>query len=446
MSRRGKRRLSPAAFVALSFLIMILTGTALLCIPAATKSGKVDFYNALFTAVSASCVTGLVLNDVASYWSGFGQAIILILIQLGGIGFITLASVFLLYIKKHVPLSRRKLIVQSAGGVELEGVKNLVKTVLIGTLSFEFVGAFLLCFAFVPDYGWGMGIWQSVFTSVSAFCNSGFALTEGASSLTGYYDNVLVMLVVSALVIVGGVGFFVWSDVLKNGVHFRRYSLHSKIALSATGVLILLGWVLFAAFEWNNPETIGNDNAGVKILASLFLSITPRTAGFRTIDYAKASDATRALTAVYMLIGGCSGSCAGGLKTTTVAVVALYAIATARRHYEAHIFKRKLEDGAIAQATTVIALYAVVIVACVLAISAAESGSGNNNLWFEVVAVISTTGLSCNVTANFTLFSQILFMFLMYFGRVGGYTMLLIFASDRRPVKVSRVTDKVIIG
>lgn len=447
-----KFKFPASAVVVLSFVIMILFGTAMLTMPFATNSGKIDFMTAFFTATSASCVTGLIVQDTFAYWSGFGQAVILLLIQVGGLGFITFVSLFTLYAKRHITLSQRKIAMQSAGSVDLSGVKGLIKIILIGTFAFEFVGAFALSFAFVPVYGWGQGIWQAVFTSVSAFCNAGFTITgvvEGKSSLMCFVGNPLVTLVVVVLIIVGGIGFFVWGDVVHHGIHLKKYSLHSKIVLTTTGALIILGWVLFAIFEWNNPATIGGESAGTKILASLFLSVTPRTAGFNTVEYSSVTSATSALTIIYMFIGGSPGSTAGGIKTVTLAVFFLSFVANAKRYDEIHLYKRRFEGEASQQASSVICIYIFVAIVSVILISAVEVNNTVVNLEnavFEVVSAIGTVGLSKGITESLSVFSKLVLIFLMFFGRVGGFTLILIFAGDKKPVAISRVAEKMIIG
>jgi trk system potassium uptake protein TrkH len=451
MERKFKFKMPAAAIVALSFLVAIAVGTAFLCIPAAISDGEVNFMTALFTATSATCVTGLSVVDSFNHWSYFGQAIILILIQAGGLGFVTIISIFLLNVKKRPSLSQRKLVMQSAGSVNLEGIRSLIKYILIGTFIFEFLGAFLLCFSFVPKMGWGQGIWQAIFTSVSAFCNAGFTLTDkfGESSLMGYVSDPLVNIVICLLIIIGGIGFFIWGDVVKYNIHFKKYSFHSKIVLSTTGILILSGWVLFAVFEWNNPATIGDYGVGTKILASLFMAVSPRTAGFNTVDIASLSNSGSLLTMIYMFIGGSPGSTAGGIKTTTIAVFFLSSIATAKRYDETHAFKRRFEDDAYHQAGVVIGLYFTLIIISVLIIGAVERESGFSllALLFEVISAVGTVGLSYgNITPGLSIISQLIIVALMYCGRVGGFTLILIFSNEKKPVTISRVADKLIIG
>ena len=449
MAQVKKFRLPPAAMIAISVLAVILIGTALLCIPAAANDGTTDFMAAFFTAVSATCVTGLSAVDTASHWSYFGQAIILVLMQIGGLGLITILSVFFLYMQKRVSLSQRKLVMQSAGSVNLEGIKKLVKYIFIVTLACEFIGAVLLSISFVRVMGWGRGIWQSVFTAVSAFCNCGYTLTGwyGQDSLNAYISDPVVCLTVCSLIIIGGIGFFVWGDMIKNGLHFRRYNFHTKVVLSTTACLILVGWALYMAFEWNNPLTIADKDVGTKLLATFFMSVSPRTAGFNTVSSSALSGAGGTLTIVLMFIGGSPGSTAGGIKTTTIAVLIMSVVSTARRRTEAHIFNRRFDDDALPQAGTVFSVYIAAVLICSMAICAIEGDAfTSHEVMFEVVSAIGTVGLSCGITGSLSVASQLIIIFLMYLGRVGGFTLILVFSNERKPVSISRVADNLIIG
>ena len=455
---RVKRfKFRPIGIVVASFVIVIFAGAGLLCLPFAVRSGEPDFLIALFSATSATCVTGHTVIDPYTYFTGFGQAVMLVLIQIGGLGFITIISLFMLYIKKDVTLSDRKLAMQSAGGLKMAGLKGLLKYIFIGTFSLEFLGAVLLAISFVPDYGWGLGIWQAVFTSVSSFCNAGFSLTGagGDLSLAGYNSDPLFLIVVMALIAIGGLGFYVWYDVIKGRFRPSRYSLHTKVVLISTGAILLLAWALFMAFEWNNDGTIGKMNAGDKVLNCLFFAVTPRTAGHYTVDMNYFSDGAYILTNVLMFVGGSPGSTAGGIKTTTIAVLIMSAISTSRRRTEAHIFKRRFEDDALPQAGTVFFIYLSMVILCSMIISAIEAQSGftTHQIVFEVVSAIGTVGLSCGPdAANPTLTgllssgSQLILIFLMFLGRVGGFTLILVFTNERKPVTISRVPDSLIIG
>lgn len=449
MEKLRKFRMPAAAMVALSFLFIIAVGTALLCFPAATSDGSVEFIDSLFTAVSAVCVTGLTVVDTFNHWSYYGQAVVLVLIQIGGLGFITILSMIMLYTKKHTSLSERKLVMQSAGSASLSGLKKLVLYILIGTASFEFIGAFIMCFSFVPVYGWGLGIWQAVFTSVSAFCNAGFTITDanGTLSLCAFVGDPVISLTVVLLIIIGGIGFFVWGDIVKNGIHVTKYTLHTKIVLTATAVLVFVGWLLFALIEWNNPDTIGNESVGTKLLATLFMSVTPRTAGFNNVDYANMSAAGILLSDILMFVGGSPGSTAGGVKTTTIVVFLLSAISVARRKDEVHIFKRRFEKDAAVQACAVVCLYLFLIVASCIIILAAEGDAFTlEEVSFEVLSAVNTVGLSMGITAKLGIVSKLVLMLLMTLGRVGGFTFILLFAGEKKPVTISCVSEKIMVG
>lgn len=460
---RVKRlKFRPVAIVVSSFVLVIFAGAGLLCLPFAVKSGEPDFLVALFTATSATCVTGHTVVDTYTYFTGFGQAIVLLLIQIGGLGFITIISLFMLYMKKDVTLSDRKLALQSAGGLKMTGLKQLLKYIFIGTFSLEFLGAVLLCISFVPVYGWGLGIWQAVFTSISSFCNAGFSLTgaNGGYSLAGFASDPLLLIVVMALIAIGGLGFYVWYDVIKNRFRPSRYSLHTKVVLIATGGIIVLAWALFMAFEWNNPGTIGGMNAGDKMLNSLFFAVTPRTAGHYTVDMNYFSDGSYILSNLLMFVGGSPGSTAGGVKTTTFVVLILTMITACRRERQVRVFKRGIEQDDVINAVTVSMLYVIAILLSVFIICGIDGGkdyvSDYGETWvaginfksvlFEVISAISATGLTMGITAELSVVSQVILILLMFFGRVGGYTLVLVFSETRRPPAITRLPEHIMIG
>lgn len=460
---RVKRlKFRPIAIVVSSFVLVIFAGAGLLCLPFAVKSGEPDFLVALFTATSATCVTGHTVVDTYTYFTGFGQAIVLLLIQIGGLGFITIISLFMLYIKKDVTLSDRKLALQSAGGLKMTGLKQLLKYIFIGTFSLEFLGAVLLCISFVPVYGWGLGIWQAVFTSISSFCNAGFSLTgaNGGYSLARFASDPLLLIVVMALIAIGGLGFYVWYDVIKNRFRPSRYSLHTKVVLIATGGIIVLAWALFMAFEWNNPGTIGGMNVGDKMLNSLFFAVTPRTAGHYTVDMNYFSDGSYILSNLLMFVGGSPGSTAGGVKTTTFVVLILTMITACRRERQVRVFKRGIEQDDVINAVTVSMLYVIAILLSVFLICGIDGGkdyvSDYGETWvaginfksvlFEVISAISATGLTMGITAELSVVSQVILILLMFFGRVGGYTLVLVFSETRRPPAITRLPEHIMIG
>ncbi len=463
-------RFRPIGIVVASFVLVIFAGAGLLCIPAAVRSGQPDFLIALFTATSATCVTGHTVVDVYTHFTGFGQAVVLLLIQIGGLGFITIISLFMLYIKKDVTLSDRKLAMQSAGGLKMAGLKGLIKYIFIGTFALELIGALLLLISFVPDYGWGLGIWQAVFTSVSSFCNAGFSLTGagGDLSLAGYNSDPLFLLTVMALITIGGLGFFVWYDVINNRFRPSRYSLHTKVVLISTGAILLVAWSLFMAFEWNNAGTIGGMSAGDKVLNSLFFAVTPRTAGHYTVDMNYFSDGAYILTNLLMFVGGSPGSTAGGVKTTTLVVLVFTMIAACRREKQVRVLKRGVSHDDVISSVTVTMLYVIAILVSVFVICAVDGGTpyesdyGNwttvvagrevpnvvnfKNVLFEVISAISATGLTLGITAEISALSQVILILLMFFGRVGGYTLVLVFSETRRPPAITRLPEHIMIG
>ena len=466
--RRLKFR--PIGIVVASFVLVIFVGAGLLCLPFAVKSGEPDFLIALFSATSATCVTGHTVVDIFSYFTSFGQAVMLILIQIGGLGFITIISLFMLYMKKDVTLSDRKLALQSAGGLKMMGLKELLKYIFIGTCSLEFLGAVLLAISFVHDYGWGDGIWQAVFTSVSSFCNAGFSLTGqgGDLSLAGYNSDPLFLITVMALITIGGLGFYVWYDVIKNRFRPSRYSLHTKVVLISTGSILLIAWALFMAFEWNNPGTIGEMNAVDKVMNSLFFAVTPRTAGHYTVDMNYFSDGSYLLTNLLMFVGGSPGSTAGGVKTTTFVVLVLTMITACRRERQVRVFKRGIEQDDAINAVTVTMLYVFAIAISVFIICGVDGGTpyesdygswatvingvevpnvvNFKNVLFEVISAISATGLTMGITAELSALSQVILILLMFFGRVGGYTLVLVFSETRRPPAITRMPEHIMIG
>ncbi len=440
---------STTGVIAFGVVMIILIGTFLLSLPISSQSREwTGFLTALFTATSATCVTGLTVVETFSYFSAFGQGVILVLIQIGGLGLITFVSLITLYLKKVTSLTQRKIAMQTAGGLRFDEIKKQLKYIFIGTFSFEFIGSILLSIAFIPDMGWSLGIRNGIFTSVSAFCNAGFTITDcvGQTSLMSYAGNWLVSLTVCVLILVGGIGFFVWNDVKKYKFRFRRYSLHSKTVLTVTVLLTVAGWILFGVFEWNNSDTIGDLSVGGKIIASLFLSVTPRTAGFSNIDYANLTGASSVLTIVYMFIGGSPGSTAGGLKTSTVAVLIIAAVATSRRREETVAFHRRFDGEAVFQASAVLFLYISASIVGILCLCAANPDAPLISIVTEVVSAIGTVGLSVNLTPTLSSFSLVVLCFLMFVGRVGGYSFVLIFSADRKAVKISHPKENILIG
>lgn len=406
--------------IALGVLVVIAVGTLLLCMPFSSADGTfTNPLDALFTSVSATCVTGLTVTTTVSHWSAFGQVVILLLIQIGGLGFMTMAVLFSLILRRSVTPKERMIIAMSYNLNSYDRIIVLVRRILFGTLIIEGAGSVVLATQFIPEFGWGRGIWCSIFHSVSAFCNAGFDII-GDASLVPYQTSPVVNLTLMALIIVGGIGFLVWSDVVNVIKRKNRFSVYSKLVLLITAILILSGAGLFALLEWNNPETIGNLSVGQKILSCFFHSVTMRTAGFATFGNGAMCDEAKLLSMLYMFIGGASGSTAGGVKVVTVGVLfwSVFSVAVGRKR--AVVFGRHIPEDTCTRATAVITLQLLLILIGTLVINAAEpAGIGMIDILYEVVSAVSTVGLSAGITPGLGVLSKLVLIFLMYFGRVG---------------------------
>lgn len=441
------QRLSRVQTIALGFLMIIAVGTVLLMLPIATKSGECSgFLNAFFTATSSTCVTGLVVVDTYSGWSLFGQAVILLLIQIGGLGFITIGVCFSIFLKRRIGLKERNLIQESMNTLQIGGTVRLVLKIVRYALIFEGVGAVLLMIRFIPQFGIAEGIWYGIFHSISAFCNAGFDLMgkfEPYSSLTLYYDDVLVNVVVMALIIIGGIGFIVWDDISKQKWNIKNYMLHTKIVLVMTLALILVGSVCFYFFE---RENLAAYDAKGQILASVFGAVTPRTAGFNTIDTGAYSEGGRLLTVVLMFIGGSPGSTAGGVKTTTMMVILLYAWSTLRNQNGLNIFGRRMDEDCIKKAATVFFINLLLAAGCSLMMAGVEKSLPLSDILMEVFSAIGTVGISTGITRDVTVFSKYMLIFLMYCGRIGSMSFALSFTEKRHNATVKLPIERITIG
>ncbi len=442
-----KRKLSYTQLIVLSFLGVILVGALFLCLPISSASGAwTPPLDALFTATSATCVTGLVVVDTYTHWSIFGQIVILLLIQIGGLGFMTIMTLFAIITHRRITLHQRKLLMQSAGNYHLNGVMSLIQKILLGTVIFEGAGALILSIRFIPKLGFWEGIYNSVFHAVSAFCNAGFDLMGKYgqfSSLTTFREDPLVQIVVMSLIVIGGVGFFVWSDLLKCKWHFKNYTLHTKIVLSTTVFLIFSGAIGFFFLEKNTSMV--DLSFGERILASFFQSITTRTAGFNTIDQAALSDGGGMLSIILMLIGGSPGSTAGGMKTTTILIVVLNIIASIHNRDGIEIFKKRIDDETVKQAAAITGIYMFLTIAVSTVIVAIEPADLEHVL-FEVSSAIGTVGVTMGITPTLSSFSHIILMLLMFVGRVGGLTFALAFSTESVSADIQRPREKVLVG
>ncbi len=447
MINNTRFRLSFEQIVVLGYFTIILMGGTLLSLPIASRSGVgVPLLNAFFTATSATCVTGLVVYDTYLQWSLFGQTIILILIQIGGLGFMTIITIFSVYLKRNIGLHERKLLMQSTGSMKIGGIVRMVKRIVTGTFIFEAIGTILLATRFCPKLGFWDGLYTALFHAVSAFCNSGFDIMGrfGAfSSLTAYSNDYLVNLTVMTLIVIGGIGFIVWNDIILHKHNLKKYQLHSKIVLTATLILIIVCTFLFYIFE--NQYSLADMPFSDKVLASMFQSITPRTAGFNTVAIGSLSESAHLLTILLMFIGGSPGSTAGGIKTTTFVVMIMGALASSRHHSHINIFKRRLDEHIIKEASAIATLYTFLIMTSTLFISFIQNFELKDVL-FEVVSAIGTVGLSTGITTALNDPSKLIIMLMMFAGRVGGLTLALVLAEKRTSTQANRPIEKIMIG
>ena len=437
-----KRNLTSSQIIILGFSGVILLGTLLLMLPVSSRQGAaVPFLDALFTSTSAVCVTGLVLHDTATYWSAFGQAVILLLIQIGGMGVITVAAAFAMISGRKISLMQRSTMQEAISAPKVGGIVRLTGFIVRITLLIELLGAAVMAPVFCRDFG-VRGLWLALFHSVSAFCNAGFDLmgTRAAfSSLTTYSAQPVINVTIMLLIVAGGIGFLTWEDIQANRWHLRRYRMQSKVILCTTGVLLLLPAVYFYFCEFSDRPT------GERILLSLFQSVTPRTAGFNTADLTGMSEAGQSVIIALMLIGGSPGSTAGGMKTTTIAALFVTAVATFCRKDYAHFFGRRIDNDVVKNAATIFLMYIVLSFAGGLIISIAE-GLPMLTCLFEAASAIGTVGLSLGITASLGTLSRLILILLMFFGRVGGLTLIFAaLAGTRR--NVSRLPlEKITVG
>ena len=447
------RRLSSTQIIMLSFLLAILIGTILLSLPISSANGRpVPIVDALFMATTSVCVTGLVTMPTVSTWSIFGQIVILILIQIGGLGVVTIICGLMISLHRRIGIGSRTLIQDAFNLNSMSGLVKFTKKVLLGTFLVEAAGALAYCFVFVPEFG-PRGIWISVFNSISAFCNAGIDIL-GENSLCDYVLNPVVNLVTCALIVSGGIGYIVWWELLNALKDFRKkklrvfqsLSLHCKIALVMTGFLIVLGTVLFFIFEYHNPETIGGFSLPDKLLAAFFQSVTTRTAGFATIPQENLSNASALTALVFMFIGGSPIGTAGGVKTVTMAVLMLAAFATIRGEDEVNCFGRRFTKEAISKAVAVVGVAFLIAFLNSVALAAVTDAPAIDIL-YETVSATATVGLSRNLTASLNIWGKLIIICTMYLGRVGPISLMIAFNKKSTTNNiVKNPVEKVSVG
>ena len=438
-----KKRLSTFQIILLGFAGVILLGALLLMMPISSAERVVTPFNeALFTSTSAVCVTGLIVKDTGSYWSAFGQAVIITLIQIGGLGVVTIAASFSMLAGRRISLMQRSTMQDAISAPKVGGIVKLTKFIITGTFIIEAVGAVSMMPVFCKNFG-AKGIWMSVFHSISAFCNAGFDIlgTEGNQfcSLTSYTSNPVINITVMLLIVIGGIGFLTWDDIYNNKFKIKKYRMQSKIILVTSLILILLPAIYFFFFDYSD-YSIGN-----RLLASLFQSVTTRTAGFNTTDLTKLTRPSQAIMIFLMLVGGSPGSTAGGLKTTTIAVLILHAFACFRRKEDVCAFGRRIDNSVIKNAATIVMMYITLFFIGGVSICTIEKLPLVASL-FETASAIGTVGLTLGLTPKLSLASQIILIVLMYIGRVGGLTLIYATLSGKKQINAKMPLDKITVG
>ena len=447
MLREKIKNLSGMQLIALGFFLLILCGSLLLMLPISSRDGSVTpFMTALFTATSATCVTGLILADTYTQWSMFGQIVIITLIQIGGLGFITIGTAVSLLLRRKIGLKQRGWIKESFNVLDIGGVVRLIRLVLKGTLFFEGIGAIILAVRFFPRMGLAQSIYYGIFHSISAFCNAGFDLMgryKQYSSFTAYYDDPVVCFTICSLILIGGIGFIVWSDIAEHSWHFRKYALQTKMVLSASFVLVFGGALLFYLIEGN--RLYADMSTTGKICSAFFSAITPRTAGFNTTDTGALSEGGKLLTIILMFIGGGSGSTAGGVKMATIFVLLLHLRSTLTRSMGTNIYGRRIDDAIVTKAAALLCTYLFCSLAATLAICSMQNFAIGDAL-FEVVSAICTVGMSTGITGELNLVSQIIIAFLMYIGRLGSLSFALSFTDHKKTAHIMQPIEHINIG
>ncbi|MEG1416233.1 MAG: TrkH family potassium uptake protein [Clostridium sp.] len=440
-------KLKPVQILALGFAALILLGAILLMLPISSKSGTyTSFLDSLFTATSATCVTGLVVVDTGTHWSTFGQIVIITLIQIGGLGFMTFSTLIAILLGKRVSLKERLIMREAYNAFDIQGLVKLVIYVLTITFTIEGVGALILTTQFAQDFSIGTSIYYGIFHSISSFCNAGFDLLGGFNSYTSYVTNPVLSLTVAALIVLGGIGFFVIAEIIGHKKR-KKYSLHTKVVVITTLLLIVVGAVLFFILEHNNPKTMGDLSVRDQVVASIFASVTPRTAGANTISTTDMTIASQFLTVILMFIGASPGSTGGGIKTTTMMILLMTIVSVINGREETEIMKKRLNKAAVyrAIAITFISFVLVSIVTMILAIT--QKGSFMQFI-YEATSAFGTVGLSLGLTPTLTPIGKIAIIITMYAGRLGPLTLVLAFAYRQRlsNTSIRYPEDKIIVG
>ncbi|NNG66824.1 TrkH family potassium uptake protein [Caldanaerobacter subterraneus] len=442
-----KIKLTPTQVLALGFATIILIGTLLLMLPVATKSGEgADFITALFTATSATCVTGLVVVDTETYWSTFGQIVIMLLIQVGGLGIMTMSTLFALILGRRITFKERLVMQEAFNTNSLGGIVKFAKYILMVSFLFESIGAIILTLRFLPQMGLKKAVYYGLFHSISAFNNAGFDLMGNFRSLTGYVSDWVVNLVIMSLIIFGGLGFYVLLDIYEHR-HFSKLTLHSKAVITITLFLIAGGALLIFLFEYNNPKTLKPLDFPTKILASLFQAVTPRTAGFNTLSLSDMTIASKFLTIILMFIGASPAGTGGGIKTTTFGVILYTVLSVIKGEEETVLYKRTISRNIVYKAVAISFISVFTIFSVTMVLSITET-SDFLTLLYETTSAFGTVGLSLGLTPQLTTVGRIIIIFTMYTGRVGPLTLALALAQRQKKPKpiMKYVEEKIMVG
>ena len=443
IKKKVLKQFSSARIILFGFIIMIFVGASILSLPISSRSGEfTPFIDALFTATSASCVTGLIVYDMATHWSVFGKIIIIAMIQCGGLGVVTMLTVFTQVTGKKIGLRDRATLQSALSAPQIGGIIRLTSFIFKATIIIEMIGALLMFPRFMKDFGITKGIYYSVFHSISAFCNAGFDLMGDVSkfsSLTKYQSDIMINITIMLLILIGGLGFLIWKDIVDYRFDIKRYSIQTKIVLTMTFILVLFPSVLFFFTEFSTLDI------KTRVLSSLFQSVTPRTAGFNTIDYTKFSDNGIAMTIILMLIGGGSGSTAGGIKMSTIFILVATMCSVLKQDKEVAVFKKRIEPDIIKNAVAVFALDIFLFIVGSMIISGIEGFSLKETM-FECASAVATVGLTLGITPHLGIISKILLICMMYFGRVGGITLIFAAVTPKKNGNARYPKDQVAVG
>lgn len=447
---KKKRNMSPFKILAIGFLTVILTGAILLTLPISTQSGEVtNFLDSIFTATSAVCVTGLVVQDTGTYWSTFGQGVILTLIEIGGLGFMAMSTFFAMVLGKRISLRERLVMQEAYNTFNLQGIINHVRYMLLFTVSVQLFAALILMTQFIPVYGVGTGIYYGIFHAISAFNNAGFDLLGGFTSITIFNENKIILITLAIVINIGGLGYLVLREII-SGVRAKRklknFSLHAKVVLTISGILLTVGTIAMLIFEWNNPATIEHMSFGNKLTNAFFSAVTPRTAGFNSISNSDMSPAGKLLTMGYMFVGGSPGSTAGGVKTTTLGIVIFTLISVLRGRQDAEVYKRRISQSVVFKAMAIFMLGITIVIIGVMILSITEIGASFETILYEVISAFGTVGLSQGLTPTLSSVGKVTIAIIMYLGRVGPLTVMLALAGKQEKINYKYPEGKILIG